>query len=73
MRHSPIEDDTCFAIDSIDDVISNCVQEMLDEDLLNELLEEAEESAQNIDVMEIFEKEPLLQPPPCKQKPRSQQ
>lgn len=43
MKHSHYEDDTCFAIDIIDDVIYECVQEIFKEDPLNVLLEQTKE------------------------------
>lgn len=60
MRHSSSEYDTCFSIDVTNDVISNCVQEILREDPLDELLGQVEDLPQNVEVMAAFEKEPLL-------------
>lgn len=40
----------------------------MEEDPLNTLLEQAEDSAQDMEVMVVFKKDPLLQPPPWKGK-----
>lgn len=39
MRHSSSEDDTCFSVDVTNEVISECVKKILEEDPIDALLE----------------------------------
>lgn len=56
------KDDTCFSIDATNTLVSECAQEIQDEDLLSVLLRQRENPAQNMEVMTAFEKKPFLQP-----------
>lgn len=73
MRHSSSDDETCFLIDVTNDVIFEYAQEILEEDPLDTFLEQAEETAQGMEMMVVFENEPLLKPPMQKKKTKSQQ
>lgn len=71
MRHLSSEDDTCFSVDVTNDVISECMQGIL-QNPLDALLEKAKDTIQNMEVMAFFEKDTLLLPPMWKERKRGQ-